>query len=136
MPKIALIAVTLSALVFAMLIPVLEINATHLTNSEWPAHARLHEAWQLFTNAALSILALALVWTRRSPRIGLCIALIICISFLLSWVLGNLYGGSMLHDDGTQMAIGGFNVAVLIVLVLTMLLGLGYRAASSASENI
>ena len=122
MPKFATLSVGLSAIVFAVLIPVLELNSTHLTNPEWPSHARLHEAWQLLTNAAFSVLALGCVWTNRAPRIGISLVLIICASFLTAWALGSVYGGSMLHTDGTQMAVGGINVAVIVVIALTALL--------------
>lgn len=122
MPKFATASVGLSAIVFTVLIPVLELNATHLTNPDWPSHARLHEAWQLLTNAAISVLALRCVWTDRAPRIGMSLALVICASFLAAWALGSVYGGSMLHSDGTQMAIGGVNVAVIVVIAITALL--------------
>lgn len=120
--KFTLFAVALSAFVFAVLIPVLEINDTHLFNPQWPEHARLHEAWQLICNAALSVLSVSLVWHNKSPRTGIIIALIIGVSFLISWATGSAYGGSMLHTDGTQMAVGGINVAVIVVLMLTALL--------------
>ncbi len=122
MPKLATASVALSAIIFSALIPALEINATHLTNPQWPEHARLHEAWQILTNAALSLLALGCVWTTRAPRIGVSIALIICLSFLTAWAFGNTYGGSMLHTDGTQMAVGGLNIAVIVVLLVSTLL--------------
>ena len=122
MPKLAIVSVGLSAIIFTVLIPVLELNSTHLTNPDWPSHARLHEAWQLLTNAAISVLALGCVWTDRAPRIGISLALMICVSFLAAWALGSVYGGSMLHTDGTQIAVGGVNVAVIVVMALAALL--------------
>lgn len=124
--KPATLSVGLSAVIFAGLIPVMEINSTHLLNPEWPEHARLHEAWQLLTNAGISLLAFACVWTRRAPRIGASLALIICSAFLAAWVLGETYGGSMLHTDGTQMAVAGINVAVIVVFVVTGLLAFSW----------
>lgn len=122
MPNFATVSVGLSAIIFAVLIPALELNSTHLTNPVWPSHARLHEAWQLLTNAAISVLALGCVWTTRAPRIGITLALMICASFLTAWALGSVYGGSMLHTDGTQIAVGGINFAVIVVIALTALL--------------
>ncbi len=122
MSWLAKLSVGLSAAIFAGLIPAIEMNATHLFNPEWPEHARLHEAWQLLTNAAISLLAAACVWTRRAPRLGLSLALIICGAFLTAWALGASYGGSMLHTDGTQMAVAGLNVAVIVVFAVTGLL--------------
>lgn len=122
MSKLATVSVGLSAIIFTMLIPILELNSTHLTNPDWPSHARLHEAWQLLTNAVISMLALGCVWSSKAPRIGISLALIICVSFLTAWAFGSVYGGSMLHSDGTQLAVGGINLAVIIVSILTVLL--------------
>ena len=122
MTKFVTASVGLSAVIFTVLIPLLELNSTHLTNPDWPSHARLHEAWQLLTNAAISMLALGCVWTARAPRIGISLALTICASFLIAWALGSVYGGSMLHSDGTQIAVVGINAAVIVVGAVTALL--------------
>jgi hypothetical protein len=135
MPKLAIISISLCALILVGLIPFLEISDTHLTNPDRPSHARLHNAWQLLTNGALSILALVLVWQGRVPKFGIGIALIIIISFFVSLILGSLYGGSMLRSDGTQMALAGVNVTVIVVSILTVLLLLSYRAVSTRTRN-
>lgn len=135
MPKLALLSISLCAFILAVLIPFLEISDTHLTNPDWPSHARLHDAWQLLTNGALSILALILVWKGSAPKVGMSIALIISISFLISLILGPLYGGSMLNSDGTEMAVAGVNVAVLLVAILTALLVLSFHAVSTHKRN-
>lgn len=49
------IAVTFAALLFGLIVPILEVNATHLLNPLWPSHGRLHEAWQLLTNTAIAL---------------------------------------------------------------------------------
>lgn len=132
MSSLAKVSVGLSAAIFAGLIPLLEINPTHLFNPEWPEHARLHEAWQLLTNAGVSLLAVECVWTQRATRLGLSLALIICGSFLTAWALGGSYGGSMLHSDGTQMALAGINVAVIVVFIVTGLLTLSWLSLGRA----
>ena len=122
MRHFSVLSVLLTSLVFGLLIPILEINQTHLFNSEWPSHARLHEAWQLITNAAISALALYLIWTGKAPKIAILLSLIIGLSFLTAFALGGSYGGSMLHTDGTQKAVGGINVAILVVVPLMAML--------------
>ncbi len=122
MRNFSVLSVLLTSLVFGFLIPILEINQTHLFNSQWPSHARLHEAWQLITNAAISALALYLVWTGKAPKIAIMLCLIIGLSFLTAFALGGSYGGSMLHTDGTQRAVGGINIAVLVVVPLMAML--------------
>ncbi len=136
MPKLALISITLSALIFVGLIPFLEISDTHLLSPEWPPHARFHNAWQLLTNGALSILALLLVWKSSAPRIGMGIALILNISLLIALMTGALYGGStIMVSDSSERAIGGINIAAIIIGFSTGLLLLGYRAVLSSSKS-
>lgn len=120
--RFAAIVVTVSALISGITIPILELNETHLFNSIWPAHARLHEAWQLITNSALSALAVFLIWSRRAPRLAILLSLIISVPFLLAFAAESTYGGSMLHSDGTQLAVWGINLGVLVALVLSSLL--------------
>ncbi len=122
MYRFAAIVVTVGALVSGVIIPILELNETHLFNPDWPAHARLHEAWQLMTNSALSALAVFLIWSGRAPRLAIILSLIISAPFLLAFAAGSTYGGSMLHSDGTQLAVAGINLGVLIALVFSSLL--------------
>lgn len=122
MNRLTITSVALNAAVFALLIPILEVNSSHLTNPLWPSHAKLHEAWQLLTNASIAILALRLAFSDKSGWISIALCLITQVSFLVAWATSSSYGGSMLHSDGTQMAIAGVNVAVLIVAALTTLL--------------
>lgn len=105
-------------LVFVGIIPFLEISETHLLNPHWPAHARLHEAWQLITNGAFTTAACFLAWRTSHALLAQLLCLPLSISFILAWALQGFYGGSMLHSDGSEIAIFGVNVAVLIVFVL------------------
>lgn len=107
--------ISFSALIFVLLIPFLEISSTHVYDPEWPGHARLHEVWQLLVHAAISILACGLVW--KNQRLGLWLALIVTASFLVAWLSQSMYGGSMLHSDGTEVAVGGINLGVIVMLI-------------------
>lgn len=136
MPKLSLISVTFSALIFVVLLPYLEISETHIFNPEWPGHARFHNAWQLTANAALSVLALALVWKQSAPKIGMGIALIINVSLLIALMAGPLFSGStIIVSHSSDLAIGGINVAAIVIGFSTVLLLLGYSAISNRSEN-
>ncbi len=135
MPKITILSVALCAFVLSVVIPFMEISGSHLFNPEWPSHARLHEAWQLMVNAAISILALILVWKGIAPRLGIVLGLILSASFLIAWAAGPLYGGSMVHSDGTNFTIGGISVVVVGVTVIAGLLLLGWRALAQHSET-
>lgn len=105
--------ITFGVLLYAVGVPYLELNDTHLLNTAWPSHARLHEAWQLMTNSLLGAWALWQVWGRNQTRVPALIGLAIMGGFLLSYFLSPVYGGSMLHTDGTERVAMGINVGVI-----------------------
>lgn len=134
MSKLPLISIALVAVASVIFLPFMEIGETHLINPDWPSHARLHNAWQLLTNGALSIFGLFLVWKGIAPKVGLGIVLIINISFMIAFLSASLYGGSMINSDGSEAAIGGINIGVAISVTLITLLLLGYRAVSKQAN--
>lgn len=119
------IPVYLNAIVFLALIPCLEIGVTHVFNPDWPAHARLHEVWQLTTNGLLSILAALLVRIARYAIIGAVVALTINTGFLLAFVGASTYGGGMAHSDGSELLVAGVNPAPVIVGALFIAISAG-----------
>lgn len=108
------LAATACLAVVGLLVPMLEINATHLLNPSWPAHARLHEAWQLATNTALSVWAIYLVW-RGPMRTACLIGLLLTGGFLLAWVTRSAYGGSMAGTSTAGATIAGADAAALVM---------------------
>jgi len=117
------IAITSCVAVYGLLVPVLELNETHVFNPLWPSHARLHEVWQLLTNSAIAGVVLWLAWGRRNIRTAARLGLIPPVAFLASYALADLYGGSMKHSDGTELTLLGINASALIMsLAVTVLL--------------
>ena len=116
------LAATLALLIPLALVPWLEINATHLTNPDWPPHARLHEAWQLITNATLALIGLWLGWTRRRWREAAGLGLVITASFLAAWALRGVYGGSMAGTTSGSTVLLGVDVAVWVMGAASLLL--------------
>lgn len=113
---------------FGLLTPILEIGPTHVFNTDWPAHARLHEVWQLVTNSGLAILCLWLAWARREIQLATAIAAIVVGGFLLALILAPAYGGGMKHSDGTELTVAGVNAAVAVMaLAMAGLAFIGWR---------
>lgn len=124
---------TLSIGLYAVVVPYLEINDTHVFNPAWLAHAKLHEVWQLITNSSLGAIALWLTWFAQNGRAqASLIALLVTGGFLAAFAMQDLYGGSMIHPDGSEKTAFGINVGVLGFggVFLTSLFTLA-RAASS-----
>lgn len=117
------IVLTLALIPFGILTPILELGMTHVLNPDWPGHARLHEVWQLATNSALAMLCLWLIWCTGRLRLPALIAFIISLGFLVAYALSPMYGGTMRHSDGSEIAVGGVNMAVAMMVVTTVTIG-------------
>lgn len=118
------VVVSLSVMTFVLIVPLLEINGTHVFNPLWPGHARLHEVWQLATNVALGLVCLWLAWFGKRVRTASLLGLLVTTGFLIAYALRHSYGGSMKHTDGSELMVFGINSAVLTMLAATVALAI------------
>lgn len=116
------LTIAFATLVLTVVIPLLEVNETHLYSRDWPAHARFHEAWQLLTNAGLSVTALWLAVVRGRERLGAALALIIVGALLIAYASAGLYGGSISRPGSDDLSLLGLNVPVLVMALLAAIL--------------
>ena len=107
------IAITFSVILYAIIVPVLDINETHVWNPDWTPHARIHEVWQLITNSSIGVICLWLVWYKKEVRLSTLLSLIIMGGFLLAFFLKEGYGGSMKYLDGSEKTVLGINIGIL-----------------------
>lgn len=121
--------ITFSVILYAFVVPFLEINNTHIFNPDWTPHVRIHEVWQLITNSSIGILCLWLVWVKKETLISSILSLLITGGFLLAFSLKDHYGGSMKYLDGSEKTLLGINIGILgfgiafTLLLLTLLIG-------------
>ncbi|PCJ23629.1 MAG: hypothetical protein COA96_11305 [SAR86 cluster bacterium] len=125
------LAITFAVILYAIAVPILEFNATHVFNPDWTPHALIHEVWQLFTNSSLGILCLWLTWNQGKIILSTVISLFITGSFLIAFALQDTYGGSMKFLDGSEKTLLGFNIGVIgfgsVVILLGLVLFFEYR---------
>lgn len=107
------IFISVAFLMYGVVVPVFEINATHVFNPEWAPHARLHEVWQLVTNTSLGLLCLWLAWVKGNIRAASALGIFIMGGFLLAYATRAFYGGSMVLSDGSEKMLLGLNLGVL-----------------------
>ena len=132
--------ITFGVLIYAGVVPWLEINDTHVFNPEWPPHARLHEVWQLITNTALGAFCLWRCWGRNDIRLPAVLALLIMGGFLAALALADHYGGSMvLREGGVERTVLGLNLgvigALLVVITAVAALTLDLRRGRHTPER-
>lgn len=124
MKIIANILITLAVLIFLALIPYLEINASHVFNADWPAHARFHEVWQLSTNCAIGLLCLWLAWVKHEIPMASLLITVVMGGVLMAHAIEASYGGTILS--------GNSNVAVLGIAIAAVAAGLAILLAVGA----
>lgn len=107
------IAITFSVIVFAIVVPILEINETHVWNPNLTPHFRIHEVWQLITNSGIGMLCLWLVWIKKETQLSTLLSLLIMGGFLVAFFLKDSYGGSMKYLDGSEKTVFGINIGLL-----------------------
>jgi len=105
--------ITFSIALYAIAVPFLEINNTHVFNPDWTPHVRIHEVWQLITNSGIGMFCLWLVWIKKDITISAVTSMLVTGGFLLAYILKGLYGGSMKYLDGSEKTIFGINIGIL-----------------------
>lgn len=121
---IAKLLVTVGVIFYAVLVPILEINDTHVFNQAWAPHARLHETWQLFTNTAIGVYSVWLVWVRDDLKLASLLTLFVTGGFLMAYWLRDGYGGSMVLTDGSEKMILGINLGLFAYTLAILLAGI------------
>ena len=124
---IAKVLITLGVAIFAIVVPILEVNATHVFNSEWPPHARFHEVWQLTTNCGIGLLCLWLAWFKNKIQLASVLVTLVMGGVLVAHVSQGLYGGSVLSGNfsktilGLELAAFAASLAVVMALAAAVL---------------
>ncbi|MCU1724240.1 MULTISPECIES: hypothetical protein [unclassified Pseudomonas] len=121
---IAKLLVTIGVVFYAVLVPILEINETHVFNQAWAPHARLHETWQLFTNTAIGVYSVWLVWIKGDLKLASLLTLFVTGGFLMAYWLRDGYGGSMVLTDGSEKMILGINLGLFAYTLAILLAGI------------
>lgn len=128
--------VTLGIVFYAVVVPIFELNDSHVFNPGWEAHARLHEVWQLATNCTIGAFSFWLVWFRSNLRLSSLLTFFVTGGFLLAYALRDSYGGSMVLSDGSEKLILGINLglfAYTLAIILALLALYLQRSPSSAT---
>lgn len=103
---------SLGIVLYAFVVPLLEVNDSHVFNPAWVPHARLHEVWQLLTNSALGLFAAWRLWRRHDLGTATVVNGIVMLAFLAAYALRDTYGGSMVVEGRGELRLLGLNIAV------------------------
>lgn len=129
------ILITICVLIFTLAIPVLELNASHVFNPSWPAHARFHEVWQLITNCGIGLLCLWLVWLKNKIHLASVLVVLVMGGVLIAHGIQGLYGGSILSGNISKTLLGMDLAVFAAIFAIAMALGAAILASRKASTS-
>tara|TARA_B100000768_G_C11277351_1_gene376624 strand:- start:1463 stop:1819 length:357 start_codon:yes stop_codon:yes gene_type:complete len=97
------VLLTLASVSLAVVVPVVDLNSSHLLHPDWSMHARFHMLWGGLVFSMIGGHSLYLLWL--SPRmimtgihIAMVITLIVNSALLATTVLRSLYGGALADE--------------------------------------
>ncbi|HWD33214.1 hypothetical protein ACIKP7_04355 [Pseudomonas caricapapayae] len=136
---LAKLLVTVGIVFYAVVVPILEVNDTHVFNQAWEPHARLHETWQLFTNTAIGAFSVWLVWGKDDLKLASLLTLFVTGGFLMAYWLRDGYGGSMVLTDGSEKMILGVNLGLfaytLAIVLAAVAVAIEWRSRDVQTES-
>lgn len=132
MLKLAQILLTIAAIQFGIIPPIVDFTETHVFHPDWPPHARFHLVWLLFTGTCIALLIITVVWKKFEQKhtVLKLVSLLGCIvlaGFFISALFKDSYGGSLtdLAEPIQVMGIDGnlfsFSIAAFLQLTATYL---------------
>jgi len=134
------ILITFGVVIYAVVVPFLEINSSHVFNPFWPAHARFHEVWQLSTNICIGIFALWLAFGQNAIRTASILNIAVMGGALVAHILEKSYGGSIISGNISKtimgMEIAAFAATVVVALAVTALLLTSRKPTLNTKEQI
>lgn len=128
--KLVRLLLTVPALFLVVGPPIADLNATHVANPDWPAHARLHTVWLICTNSVIALLALGLLWGRPQQltrtRVLLAVALLgsVLLGFFVAAATQSAYGGALTDPNGIPFKILGLDANLFGFSILAGMLAL------------
>ena len=103
---IAKILLTLTALFYSLLPPLVDLNLSHALHPDWVPHARLHLVWLVTTNSLAGLLAIWLIWRHPGGAlIGGAISACVLGGYLIAAAFMPVYGGALSDVVGSGTAI-------------------------------
>ncbi|RZQ62391.1 DUF6640 family protein [Amycolatopsis suaedae] len=104
---------------------VVDFNDSHVFNPDWPPHARFHAVMLLAVGAAMSAVALWLLWRRPADRTGLRVATAVPVAVWGAFFVPLLVPGTSVEEYPGEvgrllgMPLNLVLAAVFIALTLT-----------------
>lgn len=131
MKKIAAILLSISAIQFGFVPPIVDLTVSHVFHPDWPPHARFHMVWLLAIGSTLATYVLISLWVQpneQKSRHASIIGCIVLAGFFASAFAQTSYGGSLSDLDEPIQILGidgnvvAFSIAAVLQIIGTAIL--------------
>lgn len=130
---LAKILLTIAAIQFGVVPPLIDFTASHVFNHDWTPHARLHMVWLLTTGSLLALYTGLLAWLPgKHPveklRLACIPGWIVLAGFFVAAITRNSYGGGLADPDHEMQIMGvtgnvfSFSIAALFQATATVII--------------
>ena len=129
---------TLTAIIYAVLPPLVDFNASHAVHPDWTGHARFHTVWLVAANSCVGLFAIYQIWMRADrggPVIAGILSAIILGSFFVATLTMPLYHGALADPGGVEAGPGGIDSNLLLFGVAFTINAVGLFLAARAQSN-
>lgn len=115
---------TVAAIQYGVIPPLIDFTETHVFHPEWPPHARFHLVWCLTLGGLLSGYVIFLTWRRPSAhpqalRVASMVGCAVLGAFFVAAATTSAYGGS-LSDQAEPLRLLGIDANVLSFTVASI----------------
>jgi len=126
---LAKILLSIAAIQYGLIPPIIDFTDTHVFHPDWPPHARFHLVWLLGMGSAFSAYVLFSIWflTKRSPEVLKHISVIGCIvlsGFFVAAAFQSQYDG-LLSDMAEPIEVFGIDGNVFSFAIAAVFQAIG-----------
>jgi hypothetical protein len=139
--RIAAILLSLSAIIYGVLPPLVDLTDSHVFHPGWTPHARFHMVWLLAVNSSLALFVVCLVMWRGGDRVQRlrCAGILGSIAlggFVIAALFRNAYGGAFTDPVGGVPPLMGIDANLVVfspaIVMQIIALIIVFRSAEQA----
>lgn len=138
----AKILLTVAAIQFGFIPPIIDFTETHVFHPDWPPHARFHLVWLLASGSVVAAYLLVNIWFVSRHNAGVLrqtsvLGCLVLAAFFIAVIFRSQYGGSLsdmvppIQVFGIDGNVFSFSIASVLQVAATVIL---WREAQNASE--
>ncbi len=125
MTNIARILLTIAAIQYGFVPPIVDLSDSHVFHIGWPPHARFHMVWLLCMGSGMAAFVLYLIWGPARDRLHQLkltsiLGIIIFGGFFTAAIFRSIYGGALADPEHQILVLGidgnvfAFGIAALL----------------------